>query len=391
MTPAELDKIDPGSIGQVFNLCQQKGQTCTGLNEHLKNPDLFSQWTGSTGEAAQRAAKEHRVDIDAHGNEAVQVGFAAWTAERQFQEAKDKLRDARSYIAERPYLSLDDSTGKVTATFLSRPEVAPGVPLVGPYASQASDAEENRLRELNRQWAEKMVKEATDKGNEADMNLATAIEGASGQRPISGIETQSMPTPEKPDHVPGVVPPSTINGKPTMGQANLPGNANRILPNVRVPLNATPEELQRLGAMYAPAVALDPNKKGSTGGYSGNLLTGRNADGKATLTVPGPRDPNPTGNAANPGKLKNIDISVSKGVQFRTTGATPSQYYVALDGKGNPCLGVNYKYNYEMRTQYAVNVGSIPIIPTATWHPVSSDSAVGLTQQYPDKVKLPTP
>lgn len=372
MTPEEIDKVDVGSIGQVFNLCQQKGQTCTGLSGQLQTPDLFARWSGSTQQAALRAVNRHRVDIDGQGSEAQLVGAAAATAEQEFQDAKNKLTEARDYIRSNGThgsytLELDDSTGIVS--------------IVKRFGGAFPDIAGDQMMAQSAQiHAQGLVSAAMAAAADADIRLAAAVEAATNQIPIGSLASLPAITPGGLTRVPGVLP--TYAG-PTLSNATEPGTTNRILHNVPIPKNATQAEIDALGALYAPKVTLNPNDPRNIGGYSGNILPGRGADGASKVTIL---------DRPVAGKRRGLDIEVSKGVRFRAVGATPTRYYVTQDACGNPSLGVTYKYDYQMQTQYYGDIGgAIPIIPQATWHATTTDSAVALAQQHPGKVTLPTP
>ncbi|MEE4024142.1 hypothetical protein V1Y59_13740 [Gordonia sp. PKS22-38] len=375
MTPEDIDRWNPAQIGEVFRVCQARQEACSTTSEQLRSPELFETWGGTAGKAADEAAGKKRADIDAHGNEVAAVAEAASVAQAEVEAVKRQLEEVRAFAAAKG-LVIDDASGNVEL---------PSWEISTMNVDRAND----------RDTAQVMLNRVMLAADDADRDLAMAIQVAVGQLPSrasSGVSL-GLPPAETLDHLPGREF-ETAPGVTTVGPT-AKTSSTRVLP-VQVPRGwSDPDMSSDLARMYAKEITLDPNAPGATGGASGNLL-GRNRITDQGVGVPGIGEdrrvlPNKAGRPETGGGRAggSLDLDATENQRVRVVGAQPS-HVGSVEVDGISYLTVTYDYEFEVdkvRT-YGVNGIQVPDSNSANWQSISGAEAAGLANRG---VPLPDP
>lgn len=360
MTPEEIDRWDPAQIGEVFRVCQARQQACTDTADKLKSPELFATWKGEAADAARESAGRQRVDLDSHGTEAQQVAKAAAHAQTEVEDVKKRLQVARS-----GFYVIDDATGKVSypPTFVQTLNV---------YEVEGLNTMQRTVNAI--------MADADD----ADRDLALAIQAATGEIPpdAANAATQPLPHPESRDHLPG-------EHYPTPGPIlTSPGGSTattRVFKNIPVPKGwKDPEMRSDLAKLYGARVTIDPASKGAQGSYSADLLP-KNPITNKGVGIPGIPKESGKGESSKGG---GIDIGLTQQKALRVVGAHPTAVRsVEIDGVSY--LAVDYQYEYETDDLKIANVDSVRLPDSGPdWRPISLEEVQHLGAKG---VPLPDP
>ncbi|MDY6811292.1 MAG: hypothetical protein SW127_20130 [Actinomycetota bacterium] len=294
MTPEEIDRWDPAQIGEVFRVCQARKEVCSSTSEQLESPELFETWGGTAGRAADEAAGRMRVDIDTHGNEVAAVAEAASIAQSEVQAVTARLEEVRAFAAENG-LIIDDSTGTVDL---------PAWEIGTMNVDRANDVD----------VAQTMVNSVMAAADDADRDLAMAIQAASGIVASESVQVDGAPLPqaEAPDHLPGreYTPDQLVTMGPTAKTSSV-----RVLP-VQVPKGWNdPHMTSDLARRFAKSVTIDPTAKGSVGGLSADQM---------------PANPITGEGVGVPAKGDSVNFDVTDKKQVRVVGAEPASLSVRV-------------------------------------------------------------
>ncbi|MGC5257640.1 hypothetical protein ACPXCG_14920 [Gordonia sp. DT218] len=357
MTPEEIDRWDPAQIGEVFRVCKARKEVCATTGDHLKSPELFETWGGSAAKAADEAAGKKRADLDAHGTEVAAVAQAASVAQAEVEAVKRQLAAARDFAAASG-LVIDDASGDVDLPAWE----------IGTM---------NVDRVADRDTAQAMVNKVMADADAADRALAHTIQAAIGAVPASAVNTQTLPKPEEPDHLPGHEP-RHIPGVPGMNPSPKM-SSTRVLP-VRVPKGwKDPSMNSDLAKRYALPVTITPTSQGARGGVSKNLLPQNPETGDGM-----------GGGAAVPfGKGKNFELGITQQKELRVVGAQPAQVG-SVDIGGVSYLAVTYEYDYEVSGVTRVDANGVQLTTDNAphWEPISRND---VTKLHSQGVRVPDP
>lgn len=353
MTPEEIDRWDPAQIGEVFRVCQARKEVCASTSERLKSPVLFETWGGTAGRAADEAARRKRADIDAHGKEVATVAGAASIAQSEVEAVKAQLDEARAFAAANG-LVIDDATGAVALP-------------VWEIGTQNVD------RANDMATAQALVNTVMAAADDADRDLAMAIQAASGVVAPEAVQLDAAPLPqaEAPDHLPGreYTPDQVVTMGPSAKTSSV-----RVLP-VQVPKGWNdPHMASDLARRYAKSVTIDPTAKGSVGGLSADQM---------------PTNPITGEGVGVPAKGDSVNFDVTDKKQVRVVGAEPASVgSVEVDGVSY--LAVTYDYQYEVSDVRTAGVDGLmlPVDNAPNWHSVSREEVHALAEKG---VPLPDP
>ncbi|MCG5430897.1 GH-E family nuclease [Mycobacterium sp. MYCO198283] len=160
LTIADIERWDPLAVREVFHAATARGATALDVADGLGRLPAFQTWGGTAADAARDAIGRTRVDLDAHGNEALAVAKAADIAAADIERIKDQLERVKE-AAHNAHLKIDPLTGQVLP--------GPGYDARNPF---------NVMAEIELQAAvDGLIADA----NRVDAELATAIQMADGQ------------------------------------------------------------------------------------------------------------------------------------------------------------------------------------------------------------------
>ncbi|WP_161926447.1 hypothetical protein [Gordonia crocea] len=291
------------------------------------------------------------------------------------KKAVNQIRDIRRRLdnLERAItgsgMVLDDGNGMV-----SDPK---GVSLAEELGSTGAALDAAARRALKERYQHE-VNILMQDANQADRNLAIAIEGATGQIPLDQVR------PSSPDSRP-------VSGLPGMPAAQV-DEAAKKKSSMYDPLGTVryvPMKLPKgwhddpsnprtdLGRHYARGVRFGPYDRGVTGPWSDTLNPKDAPKGRPDkVTIPFPK------------QEKEIDIKVYQSTRLRADGATPtSMREVTINGK--QYLKIEYQYDYSASRSTAATINEIPLSPHPEWHKVSTEQVRVLQDRY--GVQAPRP
>jgi pimeloyl-ACP methyl ester carboxylesterase len=159
LSVADIDRWNPEAVRDVFHAAKLRAGVATTAADGLASLPAFGTWGGAGAEAARDAVGKTRVDLDAHGEEALAVARAADIAADGIQNVKNRLASLRAE-AEQLHMEINPVTDTVV----------PGPGFKGTAADLAP-----LQAELNEIIAE---------ANTVDEELAQAINMADGKQPI---------------------------------------------------------------------------------------------------------------------------------------------------------------------------------------------------------------
>ncbi|GAB10008.1 hypothetical protein GOARA_050_00710 [Gordonia araii NBRC 100433] len=367
MLPSEIRRWKVEDIESVFGLCDRTTRTCEWIGQPIANPDVFSTWSGDAARAARRAGKKRRKDLDAHGNEARRVGVLAKraaTAVGDLQVRLDKLAKAISdqgmvlhentgYVEDLRPPSLDEQLGSTDV------------------AAAAAAAEREAMKQRFQQQVADLMRDADD----ADRDLAVAVQAASGETPMNQIGAPGDPNCE------GSFPGKSA--REVWGSTPFAQNPNsqivkRYIPMVLPkgwrdnPRNPT----TNLGKTHSKKVVFDPNDRGVTGPYSGSFHRRGSTSGSDKIEFE--RHSYKGGKFT---KTESLEIDVDRGTRLRADSATPtSMREVTINGK--QYMEVEYTYDYSASNTVKVGVNGIPFHHTSGWNSLTVDEVNNLYTNY---------
>ncbi|MXP20357.1 hypothetical protein GIY30_03175 [Gordonia sp. HNM0687] len=294
-----------------------------------------------------------RVDIDTHGNEVAAVAEAASIAQSEVQAVKARLEEVRAFAAANG-LVIDDSTGTVDL---------PAWEIGTMNVDRANDVD----------VAQTMVNSVMAAADDADRDLAMAIQAASGIVAPESVQVDGAPLPqaEAADHLPGreYTPDQLVTMGPTAKTSSV-----RVLP-VQVPKGWNdPHMTSDLARRFAKSVTIDPTAKGSVGGLSADQM---------------PANPITGEGVGVPVKGDSVNFDVTDKKQVRVVGAEPASVG-SVEVNGVTYLAVTYDYQYEVSDVRTAGVDGLmlPLDNAPNWHSVSRDEIHALVEKG---VPLPDP
>ena len=224
-----MDRWDAGDVREVFHATRSRAEAAFEAADGIAELPVFGTWGGAASDAAKHAVGVTRMDLDAHGNEAMVVARAASKAADEIQQVKDDLAALRAE-AQSLGMAIDSATSSVVA---------------GPGAAGAPPMEiELKIAQLQPKLTAILAEAAA-----ADAALTQAITMATGDAPL-------------PASPPGM-PPAAPAGQP--GQSLDKQNGTAAAPRTGDDfLTQWQNELTRPGVPAAadkpaaPAPALDP-------------------------------------------------------------------------------------------------------------------------------------
>ncbi|WIM89187.1 alpha/beta hydrolase [Candidatus Mycobacterium wuenschmannii] len=95
LTVADIDRWNSAAVREVFRAASARGQATLDAARQLGTLAVFDTWEGATAEARKHANAGLRVDLDAHGNEALAVARAAEQAADGIDRVQSELRALR--------------------------------------------------------------------------------------------------------------------------------------------------------------------------------------------------------------------------------------------------------------------------------------------------------
>lgn len=166
LTVADIERWDAGDVREVFHAATSRAQAAFDAADGLAELPAFSTWGGKAAEAAREAIGRTRVDLDAHGNEALAVADAARRAADSIEAIKADLAELKSDAAGWG-LEVDPETNSI-------------VPIPGSHYSrrllqQASPPLQARLNAI------------VERANSVDLALTAAIRLADGSSLVPAL------------------------------------------------------------------------------------------------------------------------------------------------------------------------------------------------------------
>jgi hypothetical protein len=163
LSVADIERWDPQAVREVFHAGTARGNTSVSAAQGLGELSIFQSWGGPASDAARVAIGRTRVDLDAHGNEALAVAKAADIAAADIQGIRDQL-ERLTEAARDAHLKIDPLTSQVVP--------GPGFDASNPFAVMA---------QIELQAAvDGLIADA----NRVDAELAAAINMADGLAPM---------------------------------------------------------------------------------------------------------------------------------------------------------------------------------------------------------------
>lgn len=92
LSVAEVQRWSAAAVREVFHVGQGRAEAALDAANGLAALDVFDNWGGDTANAARTAISRTRMDLDAHGEEAMAVAYAAKTAAEDIEVVQRKLR-----------------------------------------------------------------------------------------------------------------------------------------------------------------------------------------------------------------------------------------------------------------------------------------------------------
>ena len=164
LTVADIGRWDAGDVREVFHAATSRAQAAFDAADGLAELPAFETWGGEAADAAREAIGRTRVDLDAHGREALAVADAARRAADSIDGLKGDLAQLKSDAASWG-LEVDPSTNSI-------------VPIPGSHHSR-------RLLQQAIPPLQARVNSIVDQANSVDLALAAAIHLADGSAPLA--------------------------------------------------------------------------------------------------------------------------------------------------------------------------------------------------------------
>src|SRR5271156_1663107 len=95
LTVADVDRWSAGAVREVFHAANARGQATLEASRQLSTLSVFDSWEGATAEARKHANANIRLDLDAHGTEALAEARAADQAADGVEHVQSELRALR--------------------------------------------------------------------------------------------------------------------------------------------------------------------------------------------------------------------------------------------------------------------------------------------------------
>lgn len=165
LTVEDIDRWDPEAVREVFHAASERAQVTLATSQSLGALTVFETWGGDAAIAAEHQLALTRQDLDAHGNEAIVVANAARTAADEIDALQRELAALRLQ-ATRLDMAIDPVTSQVVA-------------------GQGFSGSPMELL-LKQRQLQPLVDAILAKGDGIDDDLATAIEMADGDLPVTG-------------------------------------------------------------------------------------------------------------------------------------------------------------------------------------------------------------
>ena len=160
---SDIDRWDPEAVRDVFLAAKSRGVIAQEAASGLARLPAFQNWDGKTAEAARDAIGKTRVDLNAHGEEALAVALAADQAADGIENVRKSLSDLREQAH-----SLHMDVDPVTST------IVPGPDFRGPAV----------VLKANIATLQPQLDAIIAEANMVDQVLAHAINMADGKEPI---------------------------------------------------------------------------------------------------------------------------------------------------------------------------------------------------------------
>jgi hypothetical protein len=169
----EIDRWDAGDVREVFHATRSRAEAAREAANGIAELPAFGSWGGEASEAARDAIGRTRRDLDAHGNEALEVAQAASVAADDVEQVKSRLAQLRSE-ADRLAMVVDAVSNTI--------EPGPG--------SAGADPMEVMLKQMQLQpQLDAILAEAA----RVDQELARAVNMAIGETPIGDTPHDNRP------------------------------------------------------------------------------------------------------------------------------------------------------------------------------------------------------
>lgn len=385
MQPWEIRRWNISDVEQVFGLCGQRQQTCTAFSQPLQAPSVFDTWQGLAASEAMSAGDAHRADIDAHGNEVAQVGNVAQRAVSEMQDIIDRLNRVEADITG-DHMWLNEQSGRVIDPEESMP------PALAPTMESIQRAEERALRKKQYQ---SVVDQIGRDADQADRDLAMAVEGATGQIPLDQVGLSTGPA----DYPSGGFPGLTAGQIGAQDQNSLTGTTRYIPMRLPSGWKDNPQApTTSLGQEYGNTVKFGPNTPGVLGGSVSTLQPkGGGTPDKDNLQIPYldpkeipdgfPREGADDGSARDGG---GITLDYDEGTRLRADGATPTDLHeTTVNGKTYLAVHYNYDYSAANTKVFGANGIDLPTDNAEHWHRISEHQIQVLHDEYDIPVPKP--
>lgn len=170
MSLAELDKWDPDAIHAVFSAVSDHSESTRLTSDGLGQVINAVPWEGKAHDAAQAANTDIRRDLNLHADELDAVANAAKAAETEIRSIKSDWQHLQQEAAAAG-MTIDPVAGTVTYV-------------------KSSDPEEAAIQEHNYQVICEEVHRLLQRADQADADLAAAINGADGRQSADDVNQE---------------------------------------------------------------------------------------------------------------------------------------------------------------------------------------------------------
>ena len=92
----EIDRWDAGDVREVFHATRSRAEAAREAANGIAELPAFGSWGGAASEAAKESIGRTRLDLDAHGDEALAVARAASAAADDVEQVKSRLMQLRA-------------------------------------------------------------------------------------------------------------------------------------------------------------------------------------------------------------------------------------------------------------------------------------------------------
>lgn len=170
MSLAELDKWDPDSIHAVFSAITDHSESTRLTSDGLGQVVNAVPWEGQAHDAAVAANTDIRRDLNLHADELEAVANAAKAAESEIRSIKADWQHLQQEAAAAG-MTIDAQAGTVSYV-------------------KSSDPEEAAIQEHNYQVICEEVHRLLQRADQADADLAAAIDGADGRKSADKVNQE---------------------------------------------------------------------------------------------------------------------------------------------------------------------------------------------------------